>query len=411
MVLLSGENRGGHGFTGQVQAGASAEASKAGYPWTTVFRRGGSAPESSLRHCMGILAAVYGPVESFLANSAPTINCGNSRGRMEGIGNILSDDVATGRMAARYLRQRGHREFLAMNLPGRVFSRERLEGFAREIKAGGGHLKTIDFPVLKSKPSRPDWSPYEELSAQALQLLPYLQELPPDAALFGVNDDAARLLLHALIHFLPERAHTTAVLGVDDDPGSVLFGGEMSDLSSVRPGFHRVGVEGMKWFAEHPGDKEAVRELHLRIPPEGVVERMSTAGPACQHAPTARAIRAAWARVQAGNPPSVEELATSQRVSTRTLNRFFKSVLGQSAKSYLLQLRLEHGKALLREHPQMLIEEVAHRCGFGKQSLFAAHFRERFGRAPREWRKQPPVEETVAPSAWPDSPPVHARTG
>lgn len=59
----------------------------------------------------------------------PVLNFSNRSGPLKGLGNILSDDVAVGRMAAEYLLTKGYRHFLGVSQPHVVYGRERLEGF------------------------------------------------------------------------------------------------------------------------------------------------------------------------------------------------------------------------------------------------------------------------------------------
>ena len=141
---------------------------------------------------------------------------------------------------------------------------------------------------------------------------------------------------------------------------------------------------------KHGRDKEAVAGLLQRFLPEGIVESVSTAGPACAHPVTAGAIRWSWSRIQQGQPPTVGELAVHLGMSSRHLNRLFLQYLGKNTRDFLWEQRMERAAQTLLTHPDRAIEAVAAEAGFNNQGSFAGAFRQWSGSTPRDFRKKSP---------------------
>jgi AraC-like DNA-binding protein len=85
--------------------------------------------------------------------------------------------------------------------------------------------------------------------------------------------------------------------------------------------------------------------------------------------------------------PDLSAAAVAARlgVSVRTLHRAFQG--GPTLLEELTRLRLERAAGMLASHPERSVSEVAHACGFGSHSRFAALFREHHGAVPSAWRK------------------------
>ena len=149
-----------------------------------------------------------------------------------------------------------------------------------------------------------------------------------------------------------------------------------------------MGAAALRWFAEHPeADREEAERLLLRVPPEGIEERASTAGTACDHPRVAFGLRWAWERLRAGEPPTATALAHKLNMSPRTLERLLQKHLGRSAHDYLLGIRIDWARQLLRASPDMPLAQVGELCGFSKPGQFSETFLKHVGKSPRECRK------------------------
>jgi AraC-like DNA-binding protein len=74
-------------------------------------------------------------------------------------------------------------------------------------------------------------------------------------------------------------------------------------------------------------------------------------------------------------------------MSPAAFSRFFKRVSGRGLWEFLTELRVEHAAALLRETGDGVIR-IAMESGFGSLSSFNRQFYQRFGCAPRAYRRE-----------------------
>jgi transcriptional regulator GlxA family with amidase domain len=81
------------------------------------------------------------------------------------------------------------------------------------------------------------------------------------------------------------------------------------------------------------------------------------------------------------------EMARHLAVSERTLNRRFKSVLGEAPLHYLQSLRVDVAKRLL-ENPGLKVDAVGERVGYGDLSTFRRLFKRETGLSPRDYQRR-----------------------
>jgi AraC-like DNA-binding protein len=82
---------------------------------------------------------------------------------------------------------------------------------------------------------------------------------------------------------------------------------------------------------------------------------------------------------------TVERLAELLHISPSNFNRVFKKETGLTPVEYLIEVRIEKSKSLLRRKDIPIIE-VAERCGFGSSSHFASSFKRLTKVTPSEYR-------------------------
>ncbi len=86
-------------------------------------------------------------------------------------------------------------------------------------------------------------------------------------------------------------------------------------------------------------------------------------------------------------PWTLESLAELARLSRTNLLRIFRQATGRSPIEFLIGLRIEAAKRLLRR-TTLGMTEIALETGFGDGNYFARKFREATGRTPTEYRRQ-----------------------
>lgn len=84
----------------------------------------------------------------------------------------------------------------------------------------------------------------------------------------------------------------------------------------------------------------------------------------------------------------VNDIAASAFISTRQIERLFKSYLQESPKQYLRKLRLQRAASQLLAESDSSIQVIADTCGFSDSNYFAKCFRQHFRCSPREYRNR-----------------------
>ena len=93
---------------------------------------------------------------------------------------------------------------------------------------------------------------------------------------------------------------------------------------------------------------------------------------------------------------TIEELSRKYLINPTTLKAAFKSVYGTSLAAHIREHRMEQAAKLLRTTEQS-IAEIAQAVGYDSQSRFTSAFKAVYHMLPREYRKQPPQNDTILP--------------
>jgi|SRR5690625_1529204 len=86
-------------------------------------------------------------------------------------------------------------------------------------------------------------------------------------------------------------------------------------------------------------------------------------------------------------PIAIRDLAAAVSLSTRQLERLFRSQLDTTAKKHYLDRRLQKARRLLA-HSALSITEISLSCGFQQQGHFSRQYRLSFGENPSETRRR-----------------------
>lgn len=76
------------------------------------------------------------------------------------------------------------------------------------------------------------------------------------------------------------------------------------------------------------------------------------------------------------------ELATNKTYVSALLNNFS----GENFTSLITRYRVEYAQRLMREHPDMLMDDVADKSGFSSRTTFFRSFKALTGMTPKEWK-------------------------
>ncbi|MGH7125917.1 MAG: GlxA family transcriptional regulator [Stellaceae bacterium] len=87
------------------------------------------------------------------------------------------------------------------------------------------------------------------------------------------------------------------------------------------------------------------------------------------------------------DPLRITRIAAEIGLSARSMQALFTRHLGTAPRAYYLDLRLDAARRLLQQTQRSLME-IAVACGFVSASAFSRAFRRRYGRSPRELRRE-----------------------
>ncbi|GAA3610408.1 HTH-type transcriptional activator RhaR [Gibbsiella greigii] len=86
-------------------------------------------------------------------------------------------------------------------------------------------------------------------------------------------------------------------------------------------------------------------------------------------------------------PFNLQQFCQRQQLAERPLRELFRQQTGMTVSQYLRQLRICQAQHLLR-HSDMLISDIAARCGFEDSNYFSVVFTRETGITPRLWRQR-----------------------
>lgn len=85
----------------------------------------------------------------------------------------------------------------------------------------------------------------------------------------------------------------------------------------------------------------------------------------------------------------VEAMAGAVHLSRAHFVRRFRSQFGQSPARFVIEIRLERARQLLRE-TSLTLEQIAGALGYASAQFFARQFRQNCGQTPGQWRRGGP---------------------
>lgn len=162
----------------------------------------------------------------------------------------------------------------------------------------------------------------------------------------------------------------------------------------TEPGVARRFERVMRLFREKPVsvNLRAGGELHLLMADYADAARTPDASDASYaasaQAPGAILVRQAihYMTTQYAEPMSIELMAESLGYNRAYLSRLFRRHTGVTPIAFLVQLRLDRARRLLRERMELTVEQVASSVGFADALYFSKQFRSAYGQSPTEYR-------------------------
>lgn len=290
-----------------------------------------------------------------------------------GVPRVMVDQAAIGRLAAEHLIARGFQRFAFYGLKDVGYSVIRQRAFTQHLAARGFPVHHYLSPNTFDR--RKPWEDEMESLAR------WFKRLPAPVGLLAVNDPRARLAADACRFARRRVPEEIGIIGVDNYELACEFGSPT--LTSISVDWRLIGFEVARLLdrlmrgGAPPGSERL-------IAPTGVVARQSTDVMIVEHPIVARAV--AYARANPAGVYGVEALVSASGVSRRHLEILFRRTLKVTPLEYLVRLRIERAKDLLRERGRTLTE-VARQCGFSDLRHFRRVFRRVGGVTPMQYRR------------------------
>jgi LacI family transcriptional regulator len=293
-----------------------------------------------------------------------------------GVPTVRHDYDACGRLAAEHLLEKGYRRFGCVVVPGGWFIEQRHNAFVRTIEAHGGtidtfHLKSTMPEVIEPLPA-----------AERQRFIDWVQTLKRPAGLALLDDWDAPVLQELCREAGCEVPRDLVMI-------STGFHSEVQPLcrvplSAVQEDQELQARLAIGCLEVLMSDKQP-RETLINVPPLGVIERASTATMAIEDREVAHAVE--FIRAHGFEPINVSDVASRVRVARVTLERRFRSVMGQTMHDYLTQLRVRRGKELLVLDPPLSLQAIAQKCGLSDRRRLNQVFLSVTGMTPAAWLK------------------------
>jgi len=83
-----------------------------------------------------------------------------------------------------------------------------------------------------------------------------------------------------------------------------------------------------------------------------------------------------------------DKMAEMVNLSPGYFSNLFRSEVGMSFSDYLIQVRVENAKCLLKRF-DLSVEAISKKCGFNSLAHFSRTFKDRCGQSPLKYRKSP----------------------
>lgn len=291
-----------------------------------------------------------------------------------GFPQVMVDQEAVGRLAAKDLLRRGFRRLAYYGQRGKWFSQQRKRGFIEEVKLAGGTCAVFDSPSNSN--SKSPWYLWTE------RLKQWITTLDPPFGVMAVHDYWARMVLDACQQLRLRVPHDVALIGVDND--EIVCNFCEVPISSVARNARQEGYEAASLLDRLMSGKRPPKS-DILISPEGIVHRLSTDMEAIENPHVAAAVH--LIRERLGESFGVELLDKHIPVSRRYLYYHFKKCLNCTPYQYINQARVERAMQLLSSPKKLQLQQVAQACGFSETRRLRVVFEQITGVSPAEFRR------------------------
>jgi len=280
------------------------------------------------------------------------------------IPSVFPDDTAIGKLAADYFLSRNFSNFAAVTYPEEPFGQIRAKAFST-------HTAPSNCQILEISDR---WE--EARLKEAIES--FLRKLPPQTALFAVNDDLATIIIYHARLLKLKIPSQLAVLGAGNTEFTCRKA--MIDLSSIRLPDRNCGYKAAEMLQDILDGKKVTTKT---LRPIDIVTRTSTDHFTVEDKIVAQALRLIHAK--SNKPITIDYLTRVLSINRRTLERRFRKSINKSPLEEVMLMRMSRAKRLL-EHTNLTIIQISHDAGFPDLKSMGAQFQKRDNMSPETYR-------------------------
>jgi len=296
----------------------------------------------------------------------------NYKSRSPYFSNLTGDYVGTGVMAAQFFIKRRFRNFAFYGNKGVVWSRERAEGFRKEIEKVGGNYSYFESENLNG----------EQWSRSYIQLDDWLLSLPKPVGLFACDDSFALQISEICKINNIQIPEEISLLGVDND--DLICNLSDPPISSIALDVEKGGYEAGRLIDRYIR-KERKDPFNIIIKPTRFELRKSTEKYDISNAYISQVVN--YIEENLISDINIKELAQMVPLSRRNLEAKFKKEMNISIYQFILQGRIEYLSNLLLTTNRSLFD-LALESGFNDSKNISRIFKKIKGCTPTEFRQK-----------------------
>lgn len=296
----------------------------------------------------------------------------NYKERSSYFSNLTGDYIGTGEMAAKFFIKRRYRNFAFYGNKGVVWSRERAEGFRREVEKSGGNYYYFESENLSG----------EEWGTSYIELDEWLLSLPKPVGLFACDDSfALRVSQICTINNIriPEEI---SLLGVDND--ELICHLSDPPISSIVTDVEKGGYEAGR-LIDRMISGEIKEPFNIIIQPTRFELRKSTEKYDIENEYISQVVN--FIEDNFTTDIDIEGLTGLVPLSRRNLEVKFKEEMGTSIYQFILSCRIDYFANLLLTTDRTLFD-LALESGFNDCKNISRIFKKMKGYTPIEYRKK-----------------------
>jgi len=291
---------------------------------------------------------------------------------IDGVPSIGPDNHAVSLMAAEHLRERGLRQFAFLGFPRGADPPmdDRVDAFRQ-------HLEKAGLPCSVFKAERN--IPFEQ---EERRIAKWIRALPKPVGVMTANDSRGLQVLRACAQTgvaVPDQA---AVISAGNDDCLC----RLSDppLTSIDLAPESIGYQAAA-LLERMMNGQRPPQPHTRLPPRGIVTRLSTDVLATEDQAVAAAV--GFIRKRACEGIRVSDVLRHVNLSRSALEPRLKEIIGRTIHGEIHRVQLERVKALLST-TDLPTKQVAAQSGFHYVQYLTRVFRKETGQTPANYRKR-----------------------